>query len=190
MQHSIVVKSWCRRILAGIAYLHSQGYTHERLTCESIYINSNNGEIKIGDLGSKMILNYQNKFSELRLSKVVRNESPVTEKIDSYCFGLAILEIITSGIAVSKAFHSIVKILNLEKGKELIIDMISDKQLRQFLLLALHENPEERGSVQDLLHHPFLEKAHNDHQPVKIDKEIVSLILKHNKKSAKKSVTS
>ena len=48
-----VIKNWCREILGGIEYLHSQkpSIIHRDLKCENIFINSNLGEVKIGDLG-------------------------------------------------------------------------------------------------------------------------------------------
>lgn len=48
-----VLKNWCREILEGIKYLHSQKppIIHRDLKCENIFINSNLGEVKIGDLG-------------------------------------------------------------------------------------------------------------------------------------------
>lgn len=56
----IVIKNWCQKILEGLDYLHSQNFIHGKLTCESIYINSNNGDIKIGDLGIRSIPTYNN----------------------------------------------------------------------------------------------------------------------------------
>lgn len=47
----VVIKNWAKKILEGVAYLHSKNFVHGKLTCESIYINSNNGDIKIGDIG-------------------------------------------------------------------------------------------------------------------------------------------
>ncbi len=50
-----MIKTWSRKVLDGLAFLHSNNIVHGKLTCESIYINSNNGEIKIGDIGIKHI---------------------------------------------------------------------------------------------------------------------------------------
>jgi len=41
--------------LKGLSYLHERDIVHAKLTCESIYINSNNGDIKIGDIGIKHV---------------------------------------------------------------------------------------------------------------------------------------
>jgi len=58
-----VIKNWCLKILEGVSYLHKRGFVHGKLTCESIYINSNNGDIKIGDLGIRAIPSYNNSNS-------------------------------------------------------------------------------------------------------------------------------
>lgn len=65
----VVIKNWAKKILEGVAYLHSKNFVHGKLTCESIYINSNNGDIKIGDIGVYAIPCYNSKYSELQLCK-------------------------------------------------------------------------------------------------------------------------
>ena len=46
-----VIKKWCRQMLDGLAFLHKSRIIHRDLKCENIFINGNNAEIKIGDLG-------------------------------------------------------------------------------------------------------------------------------------------
>lgn len=52
------VKHWCRQILKGLLYLHSRDppVIHRDLKCDNIFINGNQGEVKIGDLGLAAIL--------------------------------------------------------------------------------------------------------------------------------------
>ncbi|KAK8973795.1 hypothetical protein V6N11_032925 [Hibiscus sabdariffa] len=52
------VKSWARQILAGLVYLHSHDppVIHRDLKCDNIFINGNQGEVKIGDLGLATVL--------------------------------------------------------------------------------------------------------------------------------------
>ena len=45
-----VCQTWFRQILEGLQYLHAHNITHGHLSCDHIYINSNTGELKIGDL--------------------------------------------------------------------------------------------------------------------------------------------
>jgi len=79
-----VLKNWSKKVLEGIKYLHSQNFIHGKLTCESIYINSNCGDIKIGDLGIRAIPSYNTsnnylvnpylEYSETMLCKLLRKE--------------------------------------------------------------------------------------------------------------------
>jgi WNK lysine deficient protein kinase len=48
-----VIKKWCHEVLEGLNYLHNQPIPiiHRDIKCDNIFINSNSGEIKIGDLG-------------------------------------------------------------------------------------------------------------------------------------------
>lgn len=52
------VKHWCRQILRGLNYLHSHDppVIHRDLKCDNIFVNGNQGEVKIGDLGLAAIL--------------------------------------------------------------------------------------------------------------------------------------
>ena len=52
------MKHWCRQILQGLHYLHSHDppVIHRDLKCDNIFINGNQGEVKIGDLGLAAIL--------------------------------------------------------------------------------------------------------------------------------------
>lgn len=47
------MKNWCRQILRGLNYLHTHDppVIHRDLKCDNIFINGNQGEVKIGDLG-------------------------------------------------------------------------------------------------------------------------------------------
>lgn len=52
------LKKWSRQILEGLVYLHSHDppVIHRDLKCDNIFINGNQGEVKIGDLGLAAIL--------------------------------------------------------------------------------------------------------------------------------------
>jgi serine/threonine protein kinase len=51
-----VIKEWCLKILEAVSFLHENDIVHGKLTCESIYYNSNVAEIKIGDIGVKQVI--------------------------------------------------------------------------------------------------------------------------------------
>lgn len=54
-----VLRSWCRQILKGLAFLHSRSppIIHRDLKCDNIFITGNTGSVKIGDLGRSLKLN-------------------------------------------------------------------------------------------------------------------------------------
>jgi WNK lysine deficient protein kinase len=120
----IVIKNWCFKILQGLDFLHNNDLVHGKLTCESIYINSNNGDIKIGDVGQRDIPLFNLKKSEIHMSTVLKNEAK-TNKYDVYCFGLCLLEMITSDIKVPHTFKYLCKLINLG-FKDKIINLIED----------------------------------------------------------------
>ena len=47
-----VIKSWCKSILEGIAYLHSRLMLHKNIKSENIFIGRSDGNIRIGIIGS------------------------------------------------------------------------------------------------------------------------------------------
>ncbi|KAM0878338.1 hypothetical protein ACQ4PT_034933 [Festuca glaucescens] len=52
------LKKWSRQILSGLVYLHGHDppIIHRDLKCDNIFVNGNQGEVKIGDLGLATIL--------------------------------------------------------------------------------------------------------------------------------------
>ena len=52
------LKNWSKQILEGLLYLHTLDppVIHRDLKCDNIFVNGNQGEVKIGDLGLSTIL--------------------------------------------------------------------------------------------------------------------------------------
>jgi len=52
------IKGWARQILHGLLYLHSHRppIIHRDLKCDNIFVNGNQGEVKIGDLGLAIVM--------------------------------------------------------------------------------------------------------------------------------------
>jgi len=90
-----VIKKWFKQVQGGLKCLHDYNIVHGKLTCESIYINSNKGEIKIGDIGIKYVYASE---QELGQRKWYLKEQD-TKKFDVYCFGLALLETISTKVS-------------------------------------------------------------------------------------------
>lgn len=120
----IVIKNWCYKLLQGLAFLHQNQLVHAKLTCECIYINSNNGDIKIGDIALRQIPLLKTKINESHQTKVVKNEKK-SYKYDVYCFGLILIEMISSDLNVPNAFKYLCRMINQGKLYE-ITSMIQD----------------------------------------------------------------
>lgn len=95
-----VIKTWCKEILKGLKYLHESDppVIHRDIKCDNIFINSNTGQIKIGDLGYSCILknDYAKSASgtpEFMAPDVLKGRYGVL--VDIYSFGMCVLEMVT-----------------------------------------------------------------------------------------------
>ena len=97
-----MIRNWCQKVLEALQFLHEHDIVHGELSCETIYINSNNGEIKLGDVGIKHI-HTSIRSHELGSCKLYLKEKD-TLKVDVFCFGLTLLEIVASTESDSSKF--------------------------------------------------------------------------------------
>lgn len=121
------LKKWSRQILEGLSYLHRHDppVIHRDLKCDNIFVNGNQGEVKIGDLGLAAILQ-QARSAHSVIGKVVEHnfslylvwnfmvkadfafeigtpefmapelyEEEYNELVDIYAFGMCLLELVT-----------------------------------------------------------------------------------------------
>lgn len=153
-----MIKRWCTKVLEALEFLHERDIVHGELSCETIYINSNNGEIKVGDVGIKHI-HTLSKSHELGSCKRYRDEKG-KPSVDVFCFGLTLLEIVAASDISPGRFtlKYIIRIMNEDKKDELL-EKLTYEPLRDFVKVALEDDPETRLDVKQLLRHPFLTSA-------------------------------
>ncbi|KAI3444381.1 hypothetical protein Pfo_001046 [Paulownia fortunei] len=94
------IKNWARQILHGLDYLHSQNppVIHRDLKCDNIFVNGNQGEVKIGDLGLATIMQQPSAQSVIGTPEFMAPElyeEQYNELVDIYSFGMCLLEMVT-----------------------------------------------------------------------------------------------
>ncbi|KAK9086817.1 hypothetical protein Syun_029211 [Stephania yunnanensis] len=156
------VKHWCRQILKGLLYLHSLDppVIHRDLKCDNIFINGNQGEVKIGDLGLAAILRKSHAAHcvgtpEFMAPEVYEEE--YNELVDIYSFGMCILEMVTFEYPYSECTHPAQiykKVISGRKPDALY--KVKDPEVRQFVEKCL-ATVSRRLPARELLKDPFLQ---------------------------------
>ncbi|XP_058766896.1 probable serine/threonine-protein kinase WNK9 isoform X2 [Vicia villosa] len=153
------VKHWCRQILEGLLYLHSQDppVIHRDLKCDNIFINGNQGEVKIGDLGLAAILRRSNAVHCVGTPEFMAPEvyeEHYNELVDIYAFGMCILEMVTFEYPYSECNHP-AQIYKKGKMPESFYK-VNDQEVKQFVEKCL-ATVSLRLSARELLDDPFLQ---------------------------------
>ena len=178
--HLRVIKQWCRSILEGLQYLHSQKpypIIHRDLKCENIFVCSSTGNIRIGDLGLSTFMKNSHNKSILGTPQYMAPElydEHYGPGVDIYSFGLCILEMCTRMTPYSECKTPIEVYNKVTSGaKPQALDRILDLDVKNFIELCLSP-VDQRPHAEELLKHNFLtidETQDKVHLPVMIKVE-------------------
>ncbi|RYQ90856.1 hypothetical protein Ahy_B09g096822 isoform B [Arachis hypogaea] len=159
--HIRAVKHWCRQILRGLLYLHSHDppVIHRDLKCDNIFINGNQGEVKIGDLGLAAILRKSHAAHCVGTPEFMAPEvyeEAYNELVDIYSFGMCILEMVTFEYPYSECTHPAQIYKKVISGKKPdALYKVKDPEVREFVEKCL-ATVSLRLSARELLDDPFL----------------------------------
>ncbi|KAG9293589.1 hypothetical protein G9A89_005592 [Geosiphon pyriformis] len=159
-----LLKSWARQILKGLNYLHTSvpPVIHRDLKCDNIFINGNNGQAKIGDLGLAIIKNKEHASSVLGTPEFMAPElyeEKYNEKVDIYAFGMCVLELVTKEYPYTECTNQAQIYRKVTTGiKPQALQKVKDAATLEFIELCLKYNPDERPSAAQLLQHEFLKE--------------------------------
>ncbi|KAF0908923.1 hypothetical protein E2562_030219 [Oryza meyeriana var. granulata] len=152
---------WCRQILDGLAYLHGHEppIIHHDLKCDNIFVNGNQGEVKIGDLGLAAF----RRGSHARcvgtpefMAPEVYDES-YDELADVYSFGMCVLEMVTLDYPYSECSNPIqIYKRVISEIKPAALYRVRDPAVRQFIERCLAPAA-RRPAARELLDDPFLQ---------------------------------
>ncbi|KAJ1385159.1 Serine/threonine-protein kinase, active site [Sesbania bispinosa] len=155
------VKHWCRQILRGLLYLHSHDppVIHRDLKCDNIFINGNQGEVKIGDLGLAAILRKSHAAHCVGTPEFMAPEvyeEAYNELVDIYSFGMCVLEMVTFEYPYSECNHPAQIYKKVISGKKPdALYKVKDPEVREFVEKCL-ATVSLRLSARELLDDPFL----------------------------------
>ncbi|KAK9161032.1 hypothetical protein Syun_007373 [Stephania yunnanensis] len=155
------LKHWCRQILKGLLYLHNHDppVIHRDLKCDNIFINGNQGVVKIGDLGLAAIRRKSHVVHcvgtpEFMAPEVYEEE--YNELVDIYSFGMCVLEMVTFEYPYSECTHPAQIYKKVISGKKPdALHKVKDPEVRRFVEKCL-ATVSQRLSAKELLEDPFL----------------------------------
>ncbi|KAL0251414.1 hypothetical protein GEMRC1_000627 [Eukaryota sp. GEM-RC1] len=155
------LKHWCRQILHALRYLHDDlKIIHRDLKLDNIFINGNDGEVKIGDMGLSTVLRTTHAASVIGTPEFMAPElfmESYTESVDIYSFGMCLLEMVTLEYPYnecSNAAQVYRKVLSGTPPRAL--QNVKDHELRSLIELCLLSS-EYRPSARTLLDLHFLD---------------------------------
>ncbi|CAN8265408.1 unnamed protein product [Cochlearia groenlandica] len=155
------VKHWCRQILRGLNYLHSHDppVIHRDLKCDNIFINGNQGEVKIGDLGLASILQSSHAAHVVGTPEFMAPEvyeEEYNELVDIYSFGMCVLELVTFDYPYTECTHPAQIYKRVTSGKKPdSLDKVKDPEVKGFIEKCL-ATASLRLSARELLDDHFL----------------------------------
>jgi len=155
------IKNWARQILRGLHYLHN----HEppiilgNLKCDSIFVNGNNGEVKIGDLGLAIVTQQPTGSSDLGTPAYMAPElceDEYNELVDVYSFGMCMLEMVTCEYPYCEIKNPGQVYKKVISGvKPASLNKVNDPQVKQFIEKCLVPASLRLPAI-ELLKDPFL----------------------------------
>ncbi|GAB4855413.1 Serine/threonine-protein kinase wnk1 [Ancistrocladus abbreviatus] len=175
------VKHWCRQILKGLLYLHSHDppVIHRDLKCDNIFVNGNQGEVKIGDLGLAAILRKSHAAHcvgtpEFMAPEIYEEE--YNELVDIYSFGMCVLEMVTFEYPYSECTHPAQIYKKVVSGRKPdALYKVKDPEVQQFIEKCL-ATVSSRLSARELLNDPFLQVDYGpDLRSIDCDREFDDL---------------
>ncbi|XP_048445481.1 probable serine/threonine-protein kinase WNK3 isoform X1 [Pyrus x bretschneideri] len=157
------LKKWSRQILEGLWYLHNHDppVIHRDLKCDNIFVNGNQGEVKIGDLGLAAILRQaRSAHSVIGTPEFMAPElyeEEYNELVDIYAFGMCMLELVTFEypyVECSNAAQIFKKVTSGVKPASLA--KVTDPGVKAFIEKCIVK-VSERLPAKELLMDPFLQ---------------------------------
>lgn len=172
-----VIKKWCRQILEALAFLHDRQIAHRDLKCSNIFINSNTGNIMIGDFGlaTQRFTGFHTVIGTPEYMAPEMYEEDYDEQVDIYAFGCSLLEMITKEVPYNecKSFGQIYRKVTHGQFPD-SLDTIKNEKAKNLILRCIQRDPKTRPSAIELLEDPFLKFFEDDDDDHNLLKEAIA----------------
>lgn len=159
-----VIKSWTRQILRGLLYLHGHDppIIHRDLKADNIFVNGNQGELKIGDLGLATLLRTtQGATSVLGTPEFMAPElyeEDYDERVDIYALGMCLLELVTFEYPYQECENAAQIYKKVSSGiRPAALARVEKEALKDFIEKCIADI-EIRPSARELLESEYLRK--------------------------------
>lgn len=136
---------------------------HRDLKCDNIFINGNNSEIKIGDLGLSTLMREgqgqaQSVLGTPEFMAPELYDELYDEKVDIYAFGMCVLEMVTSEYPYSECLNAAQIYRKVtQRSKPASLQKIIDEQTKRFIEECLEHDHGIRPSATALLDYGYLQ---------------------------------
>lgn len=163
-----VLKRWAWQILQGLVYLHGHNppIIHRDLKCDNIFVNGTAGVVKIGDLGLATLWRGltapQSVLGTPEFMAPELYEEKYDEKVDVYSFGMCILELATMEYPYSECRNAAQIYKKVTQGIHPAgLDKVCNQELKDFIIMCIGHDPQERPEARQLLKHSFFDSIRN-----------------------------
>jgi serine/threonine protein kinase len=159
--NSKLIKKWGKQILEGLKYLHNMDppIIHRDIKNENIFVNSSQGEIKIGDLGiakEKKHKRYTIVGTPHFMAREMFEGEGYSEKVDIYAFGMCLIEMVTGRTPYNELNDTTDVYKNILSGVlPQAIHQVSDNCLKGLIMGCLVPQFNRYSAAQCLDHHFF-----------------------------------
>lgn len=164
-----VIKKWCKQILSGLDFLHKNNIVHRDIKTSNIFINSNSGNLFIGDFGLSKIS--EDSFKTMLGTPEYMAPEVYDEKydhrIDIYAFGMCLLEMLSNEIPYSECSMPAQIWKKITDGiLPDCLKKVSNKFGKELILICINHNPDERPDINKIYGHDFFINDSMDNQIV------------------------